>query len=111
MPTDIFEKHNINLPSIDEADAKDNPPIVVKFTNGQWNWYIIGGDKLDNGDYLLYGLVDGMENDNGDYLLYGLVDGMEKELGKFTLKEIETVSATLTPDFDSIGLYDLKSQL
>jgi|GEM_PF-3429148 len=95
MPTDIFEKHNINLPSIDEADAKDNPPIVVKFTNGQWNWYIIGGDKLDN----------------GDYLLYGLVDGMEKELGKFTLKEIETVSATLTPDFDSIGLYDLKSQL
>ena len=88
MPTDIFEKHDINLPSIDEADAKDNPPIVAKFTNDQWNWYIIGGDKLDN----------------GDYLLYGLVDGMEKELGKFTLKEIETVSATLTPDFDSIGL-------
>ena len=95
MPTDIFEKHDINLPSIDEADVKDNPPIVAKFTNGQWNWYIIGGDKLDN----------------GDYLLYGLVDGMEKELGKFTLKEIQTVSATLTSDFDIIGLYDLKSQL
>ena len=95
MPTDIFEKHDINLPSIDEADAKDNPPIVAKFTNDQWNWYIIGGDKLDN----------------GDYLLYGLVDGMEKELGKFTLSQIESVSATLILDFENIGLYDLKSQL
>ena len=93
--TDVFERNNIELPTIEDADEMDNPPIVVKFTNGQWNWYIIGGDKLDN----------------GDYLLYGLVDGMEKELGKFTLKEIETVSATLTPDFESIGLYDLKSQL
>lgn len=95
MTMDFFEKHNIELPSINDADAKNNPPIIAKFTNGQWNWYIIGGDKLNN----------------GDYLLYGLVDGMEKELGKFTLKEIESVSATLTSDFDSIGLYDLKSQL
>ena len=95
MAIDVFEKHNIKLPSIDDADAKDNPPIVARFTNGEWNWYIIGGDKLNN----------------EDYLLYGLVDGIEKELGKFTLSQIESVSATLTPDFDSIGLYDLKSQL
>ncbi len=95
MTMDFFEKHNIELPSINDADAKNNPPIIAKFTNGQWNWYIIGGDKLDN----------------GDYLLYGLVDGMEKELGKFTLKEIQSVSATLTSDFDNIGIYDLKYQL
>lgn len=80
MVIDFFEKHNIKLPHINDADSKDNPPIVAKFTNGEWNWYVIGGDKLDN----------------GDYLLYGLVDGIEKELGKFTLKEIQITSATLT---------------
>lgn len=95
MAIDVFEKHNIKLPSIDDADAKDNPPIVARFTNGEWNWYIIGGDKLNN----------------EDYLLYGLVDGIEKELGKFTLSQIESVSATLILDFENIGLYDLKSQL
>lgn len=95
MSNDYFSEHGITLPSIKDADAKENPPIVAKFTNGNWNWYIIGGDKLDN----------------GDYLLYGLVDGIEKELGKFTLKEIQSISATLTDNFDNIGLYDLKNQL
>lgn len=95
MTMDFFEKHNIELPSINDADAKNNPPIVAKFTNGDWNWYIIGGDKLNN----------------GDYLLYGLVDGIEMEFGKFTLKEIQSGSATLTSDFDNIGIYDLKYQL
>ena len=95
MDTDVFEKNNIELPTIKEADEKDNPPIVAHFTNGDWSWYVLAGEKLDN----------------GDYLLYGLVDGIHKELGTFTLSQIENVSATLTPDFDNIGLYDLKSQL
>ena len=92
MANDYFSEQGISLPSIDDADAKENPPIVAKFTNGEWNWYVIGGDKLNN----------------GDYLLYGLVDGIERELGKFTLKEIQNISATLTPDFENISLYDLK---
>ena len=92
---DIFEKHNIELPTIDDIEEKDNPLIITCFTNGDWDWYVLAGEKLDN----------------GDYLLYGLVDGIEKELGTFTLSQIENVSATLTPDFDNIGLYDLKNQL
>ena len=91
MADDYFSEHGITLPSIDDADAKENPPIVAKFTNGDWNWYVLAGEKLEN----------------SDYLLYGLVDGIHRELGTFTLKQIENVSATLIPDFDKIGLYDL----
>ena len=91
MDIDVFERNNIELPTIKEADEKDNPPVVAHFTDGDWSWYVLAGEKLDN----------------GDYLLYGLVDGIHRELGTFTLSQIENVSATLTPDFDNIGLYDL----
>lgn len=91
MSIDVFEKHDIELPTIKDADEEDNPPIVAYFTNGDWNWYVLAGEKLEN----------------SDYLLYGLVDGIHRELGTFTLKQIENVSATLIPDFDKIGLYDL----
>ena len=95
MAADYFSEHNIELPSIDDADAKDNPEIVARFTNGEWNWYVIGGDKLEN----------------GDYYLFGVVEGIYKELGMFTLSQIESVNGTLTPDFDNIGLYDLFNDL
>ena len=91
MDTDIFKENNIELPTIDEADEKDNPPVVAKFTNGEWNWYVIGGDKLEN----------------NNYYLYGIVDGTYKELGMFTLKQIQSVGAILTLDFENICLYDL----
>ena len=93
--TDVFEKNNIELPTIEDADEMDNPLIVAQFTNGDWDWYVLAGEKLDN----------------DDYLLYGFVDGINKELWSFTLSQIENVSATLTPDFENIGLYDLKAKL
>jgi len=99
MNSDFFSEHGIELPTIEDADAKDNPPIVAHFTNEKWDWYVIGGDKLEN----------------NDYYLFGVVDGIYRELGMFTLSQIESVNGTLTPGFDSIGLYDLfddlKSQL
>ena len=54
MSTDIFKENNITLPSIEEADNIDNPPIIAKFTNEKWDWYVVGGDKLKNNDYLLF---------------------------------------------------------
>ena len=92
MTIDIFEKYNIELPTIEEADEIDNPPVVAHFTNGYWDWYVVAGEKLENNDYLLFGLVD------GDY----------KEVGTFTLNQIEKVSAIFNPNFDAVGLYDLK---
>lgn len=95
MTTDFFIEHDIKLPSIDDADANDNPQIVARFTNGEWNWYVIGGDKLEN----------------DDYYLFGVVEGIYREMGMFTLSQIESVNGTLTPDFDNIGLYDLFNDL
>ena len=92
MSTDIFEKNNINLPTMRDVYEKDNPQIIANFTNGSWNWYVIAGEKLENEDYLLYGLVD------GNY----------KEIGTFTLNQIEQVSAIFNPNFESISLNDLK---
>lgn len=89
MSSDIFEINNIKLPTIEEVDEIDNPPVLAHFTNGHWNWYVLAGEKLDD-----------------DYRLFGVVDGDYKEMGTFTLKQIENVSATLTPIKD-IYLKDL----
>ena len=91
MDADFFKENNIELPTIEEADEKDNPPVVAKFTNGEWAWYVIGGDKLEN----------------GDYYLYGVVDGIYKELGMFTLSQIQSVNAILITNFEDICLYDI----
>ena len=90
MSIDIFEEYNIKLPTIKEIDEIDNPPVLAKFTNGVWNWYVVAGDKFDD-----------------DYLLFGVVEGDYKEMGTFTLSQLENVSAVLTLDFDNIGLHDL----
>ena len=95
MDMDIFEKNNIELPTIEDADEIDNPEVLAKFTNGDWNWYVAAGDKIKNEDYLLFGLVEGIYN----------------ELGTFTLSQLKEASATLTSDFYKIGLYDLKDKL
>lgn len=95
MIEDVFEKYNIKLPTIEEADENENPPTIAKFTNGIWDWYVIAGEKLENNDYLLYGLVNGTYN----------------ELGTFTLSQIENVSASLTLDFEKTNLYDLLNDL
>ena len=87
----FFEDNQIPLPTIKEADNQDNPLAIAHFNNGEWDWYVIGGDKLDN----------------GDFYLYGLVNGYDKELGMFTLKQIQDVGAILDEDFSPIGVYDI----
>lgn len=91
MQEDVFKENGIELPTIYDADASENPTAVCKFTNGNWNWYIIGGRKFDN----------------GDYDLYCLVDGIEKELGFASLFEIQSVGGVLDSEFTPIGVFDI----
>ena len=91
MQKDFFKQNGIELPTIEQADASENPTAVCKFTNGNWSWFVIGGKELGN----------------GDFYLYGLVDGIEKELGMFTLKQILDVGAVLDADFNPIGVFDI----
>lgn len=83
--------YGIELPSFEDADAQKNPIAYLHFTNGNWDWYVIGAKALENGD--LYFL--------------GLVNGIEKELGFFTLSQIEDVGAILDEDWEKIGVYDI----
>lgn len=60
-----------------EETSTEEKIIVCKFFSivGSWTWYV----------------VEGARQENGDFLFYGLVDGIEKEWGYFTLKELESV--------------------
>ena len=91
MQEDFFKEHGIDLPSIEQADASSNPTAVCKFSNGNWNWFVIGGKALND----------------GDFYLYVLVDGIEKELGMATLKQILDAGAGLDETFKPIGVFDI----
>lgn len=56
---------------------------VVKFFDpyGYWRWYVI----------------EGQEQEDGDWLFFGLVDGIEREYGYFTLRELESIEFMGTP--------------
>src|ERR1035437_829867 len=58
-------------------EKNENPEIIVKFFPpwGSWSWYVTEGEKLEN----------------GDWRFFGLVDGHEKELGYFLLSELQSV--------------------
>lgn len=91
MARDFFKENGIDLPSIEQADASENPTVVAKFTNGNWSWFIIGGKPLND----------------GDFYLYCLVDGFERELGMATLKQILDANASLDESFKPIGVFDI----
>lgn len=59
------------------TEKQDVAPVLVKFFNptGSWTWYVLEGEKTDD----------------GDWMFFGLVDGHEKELGYFRLSELAGV--------------------
>lgn len=63
----------------------------IRYFYWKWCWFIIGGKPLSN----------------GDFYLYGLINGIEKELGMFTLKQILEVGAELDATFTPIGVFDI----
>ncbi len=91
MVLNIFTENGVELPTIESADKSENPTAVAKFSNGKWCWFIIGGKELSD----------------GDFYLYGLVNGIEKELGMFTLKQILEAGAELDKDFTPVGVFDI----
>jgi hypothetical protein len=55
--------------------------VIVKFftPDANWTWYVIEGEKQEN----------------GDWEFFGLVDGLEKELGGFRLSDLKSVRGGL----------------
>ena len=56
-----------------DIDIEDAKIIVKFFGGGQWTWWAIEGEKLED----------------GDIRFFGLVQGFEKEFGYVTLRELE----------------------
>ena len=90
MTEDFFKSKGIELPTIQDADSKENPLAIAHFSNGEWDWYVLGGEKANN-----------------DLYLFGLVNGYVKELGFFTLNEIKKIGAIFDNDFEPIGVFDI----
>jgi hypothetical protein len=74
--TKDIEKKIPTLYSTEEI-ATQNKNIVCKFfaLGSGWTWYVVEGERQQN----------------GDYLFFGIVDGSEKEWGYFTLHELESI--------------------
>ena len=51
--------------------------VIAKFFFGNWTWYVTEGQKLENGDYEFFGIIENQ---------YG------KEMGYFTLSQLEEVT-------------------
>ena len=58
-----------------ENTAPEHTPVFCKFftPDSSWTWYV----------------TEGEQQEDGDWLLFGLVDGHEKELGYFSLNELQ----------------------
>lgn len=63
------------------TDGQDIAPVIVKFftPDSSWTWYVLEGEKTED----------------GDWEFFGLVDGHEKELGYFRLSELQSARGPL----------------
>jgi hypothetical protein len=52
-------------------DGAKYPKVIVKFftPDSSWTWYVTEGDKLENGDWEFFGLVEGLESELGYFRL------------------------------------------
>ncbi|MHB8125995.1 MAG: DUF2958 domain-containing protein [Desulfitobacteriaceae bacterium] len=74
--TKAIERKIPALYSTEEVDTKDTIVICKFFALGSsWSWYVVEGERQED----------------GDYMFYGLVNGHEKEWGYFTLQELEAI--------------------
>lgn len=74
--TKAIEREIPALYSTEEVETQ-NKTIVCKFfaLGSSWTWYVVEGERQED----------------GDYVFFGLVNGFVKEWGYFTLRELETV--------------------
>ena len=67
------------LPKFGGIAEVENPTVVAHFFNpcGAGDWYVLEGERQDNGDVIFYGYVKSM------------ISPMFDEFGTFTLSELE----------------------
>lgn len=75
--TKQIENKLSKYPLYSQDNKGEDAEIICKYFNpcGRGTWYVIEGEKRDNGDWLFFGIVD----------LY------EREYGYFTLSELQSI--------------------
>lgn len=65
------------MPALYATDGAEDKDVIVKFFTpwANWTWYVFEGEKMEN----------------GDWEFFGMVDGHEKELGYFTLSQLQEI--------------------
>lgn len=79
----LLTKEILNkMPKLYETEEIPTPEknIIVKFFTpwSNWTWYIVEGEERD-----------------GDYLMFGLVDGLEKEWGYVSMNELKSITGPM----------------
>lgn len=78
MITKTLEKQ---IPRIGAIQFVENPKAIIHYFNpfGSGDWYVLEGEKQENGDWLFFGYVKSP------------LDPLFDEYGYFTLSELESV--------------------
>ena len=69
------------LPKLYSTEHEEDPTIIAHFFSpmGKGDWYVIEGEK----------------EEDGNYMFFGLVDLLMREYGYFSLKELESIKLPL----------------
>lgn len=86
--TKAIEKTIPALCSTEETALNDKTIVCKYFALGSsWTWYVVEGERQEDGDYLFFGLVDGHEREWGYFSLEQLlrikwhgIPGIERDL-------------------------------
>ena len=72
------------IPGLYETDGENVKDVAVKFFTpwAGWTWYAVEGEKLENGDWEFFGMVEGQEKEFG----YFLLSQLEEIKGPFGMK-------------------------
>lgn len=84
------------LPDLYAQEHEENPISYVHFfrdgmQGGTWHWHI----------------TEGRREDDGDWLLFGLVNGFDKEIGYVRLSELVEIGAIQDLGYEKIGIMDI----
>lgn len=101
LMTPEIEQRLKDYPLYSQDGKGDEAQVVVKYFNpvGAGTWYVLEGEKQEN----------------GDYLFFGFVELLEAEYGYFSLSELESIQIPLRMNgeiIDTVGIErDLYSEL
>ena len=102
------------LPKLGATSDMEETPIIVKYFTpilSRWYWYVLEGEKQENGDILFYGLlVDFHENRKYDYFLLSELESIESP--RFCKVERDLFSSDLAINKDGLVIkLDKKTQI